>query len=106
MRRRRSPSPSAGRWRSSEGATASPGAGPASKHPEQSAGRLSPAPVVPCLAVTFEEELTLALWTSEAARSTVLGFRGHTDASVRVAGRARILATRCSELGVALRPDF
>jgi predicted phosphodiesterase len=56
--------------------------------------------------VTFEEELALALWTSEAARSTVLGFRGHTDASVRVAGRARILATRCSELGVALRPGF
>ncbi|MEA2533610.1 MAG: 3,5-cyclic-AMP phosphodiesterase [Actinomycetota bacterium] len=62
--------------------------------------------VVPCLAVTFEEELVLALWTSEAARSTVLGMRGHTGASVRVAGRARILATRCSELGVALRTDF
>ena len=56
--------------------------------------------------MTFEQELALALWTSEAARSVVLGIRGHTDASVRVAGRARILATRCSELGVALRPDF
>lgn len=56
--------------------------------------------------MTFESELTLALWTSEAARSIVLGMRGHTEASVRVAGRARILATRCSELGVALRPAY
>jgi len=56
--------------------------------------------------VSFEEELALSLWTTEAARSAVLGIRGHTGASTRVAGRARILATRCSELGVRLRPGF
>ena len=56
--------------------------------------------------VNFEAELALSLWTTEAARSAVLGIRGHTGASTRVAGRARILATRCSELGVRLRPDF
>jgi len=56
--------------------------------------------------VTFEAELTLALWTTEAARSVVLGVRGHSAASARVAGRARILATRCSELGVALQPGY
>ncbi len=70
------------------------------------AGRPADFPVVASSAVTFESELTLALWTSEAARSMVLGMRGHTEASVRVAGRARILATRCSELGVALRSGF
>lgn len=56
--------------------------------------------------MTFDEELTLGLWATEAARSTVLGVRGHTPASARAAGRARILATRCSELGVGLRPDY
>ena len=50
----------------------------------------------------FEAELALGLWVTEAARSSVLGFRGRHDASVRVGGRARILATRCAELGVAL----
>lgn len=58
--------------------------------------------VVASFAVTFDEELTLSLWVGEAARSTVLGMRGHTAASVRAAGRARILATRCSELGIAM----
>jgi hypothetical protein len=56
--------------------------------------------------VTFEEELALSLWTTEAARSTVLGMRGHTAASARAGGRARILATHCSELGVPIQPGF
>lgn len=56
--------------------------------------------------MSFEEELALSLWTTEAARSTVLGMRGHTAASVRAGGRARILATRCSELGVPIQPGF
>ncbi|HLI55820.1 MAG TPA: metallophosphoesterase [Actinomycetota bacterium] len=56
--------------------------------------------------MSFEEELALSLWTTEAARSTVLGMRGHTAASARSAGRAHILATRCAELGVAMRTEF
>lgn len=56
--------------------------------------------MVRSFAVTFDEELTLSLWVGEAARSIVLGMRGNTAASARVAGRARILATRCTELGI------
>lgn len=54
----------------------------------------------------FEAELALGLWVTEAARSSVLGFRGRHAASVRVAGRARILATRCGELGVQVQPAW
>lgn len=54
----------------------------------------------------MESELALSLWVTEAARSTVLGVRGHTAAAARVSGRARILATRCSELGVGLEHAF
>lgn len=54
----------------------------------------------------MESELALSLWTTEAARSTVLGMRGHSAAAARVSGRARILATRCGELGVNLEPAF
>lgn len=56
--------------------------------------------------MTFDQELILALWATEAARSSVLGNRGHSPASTRAAERARILATRCSELGVGLRPEY
>ncbi|HWD10014.1 MAG TPA: metallophosphoesterase [Actinomycetota bacterium] len=56
--------------------------------------------------MTFEEELALSLWITEAARSMVLGMRGHTAASARSAGRAHILATGCAELGVGLRTEL
>lgn len=54
----------------------------------------------------FEAQLTLALWVTEAARSSVLGLRGRHAGSVRVAGRARILGTRCAELGVGVQPGW
>lgn len=56
--------------------------------------------------MTTLADLLLSCWIIEAGRSLILESRGHADAAVRSAERARILAKRCSQEGAALRPEF
>jgi Icc-related predicted phosphoesterase len=51
-------------------------------------------------------ELVLSCWIIEAARSAVMDGRGHTESVARSAERARILARKCKEEGVAINPEF
>lgn len=56
--------------------------------------------------MTSLADLVLSCWIIEAGRSGILERRGHADAAVRSAARARILAKKCSMEGAALRPEF
>jgi len=51
-------------------------------------------------------ELMLSCWIIETARSSVLADRGRTQAGVRAAERARILARGCLAEGVKLQPSM
>lgn len=51
-------------------------------------------------------DLLLSCWTVEAARSSVLGERGHQTPSVHAAQRARILAGRCAAEGIKIVPGY
>lgn len=51
-------------------------------------------------------DLLLSCWVVEAARSSVLGQRGHQEPSVQAAARARILASRCATEGIKIVPHF
>ncbi|MEX2587545.1 MAG: metallophosphoesterase, partial [Actinomycetota bacterium] len=51
-------------------------------------------------------DLLLSCWVVEAARSSVLGQRGHQGPSVQAAARARILASRCADEGIKIVPHF
>jgi predicted phosphodiesterase len=51
-------------------------------------------------------DLLLSCWIVEAARSSALERRGHQDASIRAAARARILASRCAAEGIKIVPGY
>jgi predicted phosphodiesterase len=52
----------------------------------------------------LENDLILSCWIIEAARSAALERRGHAEAAVRSAERARILASRCAAAGIKIAP--
>lgn len=51
-------------------------------------------------------DLLLSCWVVEAARSSAYERRGHQDASVGAAARARILASRCAAEGIKIVPNY
>lgn len=56
--------------------------------------------------MTYAAEVLLSSWITETARSAVLSGRGHGDAGLRSAERARLLASRCSAAGLKIIPRY
>lgn len=56
--------------------------------------------------MTEAAEVFLSSWIGETARSAVLSGRGHGDAGLRAAERARFLASKCASAGVKIIPRF